>query len=171
MLNKYLKLSLAIVFGIIAVWQFIEVNIGWGLLCLLLSGLSVLLIYRHERILVAFYHMRKGDIELAQASIEKIKNPDALVKGQRAYYHLLLGMMLAQTQGIHKTEKYFVKALSIGLRNKQDQALAKLNLAGVCAAKRKKREAVNYLNQAKKLDTKGMLTEQIKTMKSQMGRI
>lgn len=171
MLNKYLKLSLAIVFGALAVWQFIEVNIGWGLLCLLFSGLSVLLIYRHERILVAFYHMRKGDIALAQASIEKIKDPEALVKGQRAYYHLLLGMMLAQTQGIHKTEKYFVKALSIGLRNKQDQALAKLNLAGVCAAKRKKREAVNYLNQAKKLDTKGMLSEQIKTMKSQMGRI
>lgn len=171
MINKYLKIIISVTFGLLAVWQFIEVNIGWGLLSLFVSGIAVLLIYRHERILVAFYHMRKGDMEKAQVSIEKIKNPDALVKGQRAYYQLLLGMMLAQTQGIHKTEKYFVKALSIGLRNKQDQALAKLNLAGVCAAKRKKREAINYLNQAKKLDTKGMLADQIKMMKGQMGRI
>lgn len=171
MLNKYIKIIIAAVLGTISIWQFAEVNIGWGILSLLGAGFAVLLIYRNERILTAFYHMRKGDMQKAQESIEKISNPEGLVKGQRAYYHLLLGMLLAQTQGIHKTEKYFVKALSIGLRNKQDQALAKLNLAGVCAAKRKKREAVNYLNQAKKLDTKGMLTDQIKTMKAQMGRI
>ena len=171
MLNKYIKISLTVILVALSVLSFIEGYIGWGIFALFVAAIVVLLIFRNERILMAFYHMRKGDMESAQASVEKIKDPDGLVKGQRAYYYLLKGMMLSQTQGVHKTEKYFVKALSIGLRTKQDQALAKLNLAGVCAAKRKKREAVNYLNQAKKLDTKGVLADQIKMMKSQMGRI
>jgi hypothetical protein len=45
-----------------------------------------------------------------------------------------------------------------------DLAVAKLNLAGV-AMSRRKLEATNLLNEAKRLDKQGMLKEQITMMK------
>jgi hypothetical protein len=59
----------------------------------------------------------------------------------------------------------------LGLILKQDQAMAKLSLAGILMAKRNKREATRLLNEAKKLDKKGMLAEQIRMMKQQLKRI
>ncbi len=100
-----------------------------------------------------------------------MKNPEqALIKPQVAYYNMLLGMIYSR-KNINQAEKYLRKALQIGLVLKQDQALAKLSLAGVLMAKRRKREAVNLLNEAKKLDKKGLLKDQIRLMKQQLKRI
>ena len=63
------------------------------------------------------------------------------------------------------------KALSTGLRMKTDQAMAKLNLAGIAMAKRRKREAQILLTEAKKLDTRKLLDEQIKMLQAQMKRL
>ena len=52
-----------------------------------------------------------------------------------------------------------------------DLAMANLSLAGIYMQKRRKREATLLLNKAKKLDSQGMLTAQIKEMKQQMKRI
>ena len=52
-----------------------------------------------------------------------------------------------------------------------DLAVAKLNLAGVALTRRRKLEATNLLNEAKKLDKQGMLKEQITMMKEQMKKI
>ena len=53
----------------------------------------------------------------------------------------------------------------------QDLAMAKLSLAGILMQKRRKREATMFLNEAKKLDSHGLLNQQIKLMQSQMKRI
>ena len=68
-------------------------------------------------------------------------------------------------------EKYFKKAISFGLNMNQDLAMAKLSLAGILMQKRRKREAIMLLNQAKKLDKHGILTQQVKMMQTQMKRI
>jgi hypothetical protein len=60
------------------------------------------------------------------------------------------------------------KALSLGLRLKQDQAVAKLNLAGIAASKGNRVESQNLLREAKILDTNKALTEQIKSFENQM---
>ena len=103
--------------------------------------------------------------------LNKIKNPEsALIVSQQAYFYYLNGLMVIQrnmTQG----EKLLKKALSMGLRMAHDQAMAKLNLAGVSMSKRRKREATTLLNEAKKLDKHGMLKDQIKMMKDQMKKI
>ncbi len=169
--NKEIKLILSVAVTVWAVAQYVEGNIGYGILLTLLAGLIVLLIFRNEYILIAFYHMRKNNMEKAGAAIDKIQYPEKLVKSQEAYYYFLQGLMHSQSRGLGKAEKFFVKALNRGLRMKHDQAMAKLNLAGIYAAKRRKREAINYLNQAKKLDDKKLLSDQIKLMQSQMGRI
>ncbi|TXC82156.1 tetratricopeptide repeat protein [Luteibaculum oceani] len=169
--NKEIKLVISIALTVWAVAQFAEGNIGYGILLVLAAAIVILLIFRNERILMAFYHLRKNDMDKAAQSIEKIKHPEKLVKSQEAYYYFLQGLLHSQSKGIGKAEKYFVKALNTGLRMKHDQAMAKLNLAGIYAAKRRKREALNYLNQAKKLDEKKLLSDQIKMLQSQMGRI
>jgi uncharacterized membrane protein YraQ (UPF0718 family) len=169
--RKEVRIALTAIIFLLSVWQFIEVNIGNGILLLLLAGFVVLTVFKNETILLALYHLRKQNIPKAEKILKRIKNPQHLLKSQEAYYYMLNGILTAQTQSPIKSEKFFLKALSTGLRLKEDQAVAKLNLAGVAASKRKKREAINYLNQAKKLDTRKLLSDQIKTMQSQMGRI
>jgi tetratricopeptide (TPR) repeat protein len=171
MYNKEIKIGLAALLFGLSVYQFILVNIGWGILLLLLTGLVVLTIYRHEGIIMALYHLRKQDVTKAEAALNRIKAPEKLIKTQEAYYYYLQGLIGMQQKGIGKSEKFFVKALNLGLRLKEDQAVAKLNLAGIYMSKRKKREAEQYLNQAKKLDSKKLLDDQIKMLRAQLGRI
>ena len=59
-------------------------------------------------------------------------------------------------------EKYLKEAVRLGLRQGHDEAAAKLNLAVVASTKRRTREAMVLLNDCKRLDTKGMLTKDIK---------
>ncbi|MEP5131766.1 MAG: DUF2892 domain-containing protein, partial [Nonlabens ulvanivorans] len=100
-----------------------------------------------------------------------IKDPEAaLVTKQQGYYNYLQGLMISQTN-MTKAEKYFKKAISLGLSMDQDLAVAKLNLAGIAMTKRRKREATTLLTEAKKLDKHNMLGDQIKMMKQQMKKI
>lgn len=171
MLNKAIRLGLTAVLLGVAVWQFIEGNIGNGIMFVLLAALVLLSYFRNENILMAFWHLRKNNMEKANKSLEKIKNPEkSLVKGQLAYWYMLKGMIESQ-KGIGKAESYLRKALSTGLRMKHDQAMAKLQLAGIALAKRRKREAMILLSEVKKLDTRGMLTDQVKMLKQQMKRV
>jgi hypothetical protein len=54
------------------------------------------------------------------------------------------------------------------LRTKQDNAVARLHLSGICAQTGRKQEAVTLLNEAKKMDENGILKEQITMMKGQL---
>ncbi len=171
MLNKIIRIALtAIIFGW-AVYQFVDGNIGNGIMFVLLAGLVLFTYFRNERILLALFHMRKQNLEKASKALDGIKKPEeSLVKGNLAYYYLLQGMIQSQ-QGIGKAETLVKKALNTGLRMKSDRAMAKLQLAGIAIAKRRKREAMVLLSEVKKLDDRGLLAEQTKFMKQQLKRI
>jgi hypothetical protein len=171
MWNKIIRLALTTLIFAWAVWQFIEGNIGNGIMLVLLAGLVLLTYFRNENILLAFWHLRKNNMAGAEKALNRIKNPEqSLIKSQLAYWYMLQGMIQSQT-GIGKAESYLRKALSTGLRMKTDQAMAKLQLAGIAIAKRRKREAMVLLADVKKLDTRGMLNDQVKMIKAQMKRI
>ena len=89
---------------------------------------------------------------------------------QLGYYNYLHGIIFSQTN-LTQAEKYFKKALKLGLTMDYDVAMAKLSLAGIAMQKRRKREATMLLQEAKKLDKNKMLTEQIKMMQQQMKKI
>ncbi len=168
MFNKNIKLVLAALVIITAVWQFTEKNIGNGIFLLLLSGIFILLYYKNEIILMAFLKLRKQDFEGAKKLLDKIKNPQAsLVRKQEGYYNYLNGLMLSQTN-LTQAEKYLKKAVALGLNMDQDMAMAKLNLAGIAITKNRKVEATSLLNEAKKLDKQNMLKDQITMMKQQL---
>ncbi len=171
MLNKALRIGLSSAVFLLSVWQFIDGEIGNGIMWLLLSGLIILTYFRNERILMSFWYLRKNNMDKAEAMIDKIKNPEkSLVRGQLAYFYFLKGMIESQ-RGIGKAESYLKKAISTGLRMDQDKAMAKLQLAGIAIAKRRKREATNLLAEVKKLDKRGVLDEQVKYIKQGLKKI
>ncbi len=168
MFNKNIKLVLAISIFAFAIYQFIEGYIGNGIMYILLALIFVFLYYKNEFILLAFLRLRKQDFEGAKKWLAKIKNPSsALVKKQEGYYNYLHGIMLSQTN-MNEAEKYFKKAISLGLSMDHDLAMAKLNLAGIAFSKRRPQEAQKLLSEAQKLDKRDMLADQIKMFKQQM---
>ena len=170
MFNKIIKLIIAAGIFAFAVYQFTEGNIGNGIMFILLSLIFVFLYFKNEFILLAFLRLRKQDFPGAKKWLDKIKNPEAaLVKKQQGYYNYLHGLMVSQTN-MNDAEKYFKKAIVLGLTMDHDMAMAKLNLSGIAFSKRRKLEAEKLLAEAQKLDKQGMLTDQIKMMKDNMKR-
>ena len=171
MFHRNIKLILTGLIFIAAIWQFTESNIGNGIFLIILSLIPLFLYFKNEYILLAFLQLRKQNFEGAKKYLDKISNPDtALVKKQQGYYNYLNGLMVSQTN-LNQAEKYFRKAIELGLSMDQDLALAKLQLAGIAASKRRKIEAEKLLGEAKKLDKHNMLKDQIVMMKQQLKRI
>ena len=171
MFHKIIKLIIAGLIIIAGIWQFTESNIDNGIFLILLSAVPIFLYYKNEFILLAFLKLRKQDFEGAKKWLAYIKNPEtALVRKQQGYFNYLHGIMLSQTN-INQSEKFFKKAIELGLSMDMDLAVAKLNLAGIAMSRRRKLEATNLLNEAKKLDKQNMLADQIKMMKEQMKKI
>jgi tetratricopeptide (TPR) repeat protein len=170
MYNKIFKLIIAGGIIAFAIYQFTESYIGNGIMLLLLASIFIFLYFKNEFILLAFLKLRKQDFEGATKWLNKIKNPEsALVKKQQGYYNYLHGIMVSQSN-MNAAEKYFKKAISLGLSMDHDLAMAKLNLAGIAFSKKRKIEAKKLLSEATKLDKQGMLTDQIKMMKDNMKR-
>lgn len=171
MFNKNIKLILAVLITIWAVYEFTQGDIGDGIALLLFAGIFVLFYLKNEFILLAFLQLRKQNFPGAQKWLGYIKNPEgALTLKQQGYYNYLHGIMLSQTN-ITQAEKFLKKAVKLGLSMDHDLAMAKLQLAGIAMTKRRKREATTLMNEAKKLDKHGMLKEQIQMLKQQMKKI
>ena len=171
MFPKNIKLIIAVILLITAIWQFTESNIGNGIFLILTTAFPVFLYFKNEFILLAFLKLRKQDFDGAKKWLTYIKNPEsALVRKQQGYFNYLHGIMLSQTN-LNQSEKFFKKAIELGLSMDMDLAVAKLNLAGIAMSRRRKLEATNLLNEAKKLDKQNMLADQIKMMKEQMKKI
>ena len=171
MFHRNIKLVIAGLMVVLAVWQFTESNIGNGIFVLFLAIIPVFLYFRNEFILLTFLQLRKQNFDGARKWLSKITNPEtALVQKQQGYYNYLQGLMMSQTNLI-QAEKFFKKAIQLGLNMDMDLAVAKLNLAGVALSRRRKLEATNLIAEVKKLDKQGMLKEQITMMKEQMKKI
>lgn len=171
MYPKYIKLILATLTLIYSTFQFFENNIGNGIALIFLMIIFIFLYFKNEIILLAFLRLRKQDFDGTEKWLNKIKNPEsALTKKQVGYYNYLRGIISSQTN-LTVAEKFFKKAIAIGLSMNHDLAMAKLSLAGILIQKRRKREATILLNEAKKIDKQKMLSDQIKMMQQQMKRI
>ena len=171
MYPKYIKLILSVLTLSYSIFQFYENNIGNGIALIFLMIIFVFLYFKNEIILLAFLRLRKQDFNGTEKWLNKIKNPEsALTKKQVGYYNYLKGIISSQTN-LTLAEKYFKKAISLGLSMNHDLAMAKLSLAGILIQKRRKREATTLLNEAKKIDTQKMLSDQIKMMQQQMKKI
>lgn len=142
--------------------------IGWGVVVFLLSVIPIALYFKNEYILLAFWQLRKQNIEKAKQWLSGITNfQGQLHKSQYGYFHYLQGLTLAQENPV-KVEPLMRKALEYGLNMKQDRAMATLNLAASAISKGRKQEGAKLLEEAKKLDSSGLMADQIKMMKEQL---
>ena len=117
---------------------------------------------------LALNAIRTGDTDKAKARINKITAPQFLPKKQHAYVLFLKAVLNTQELGFTKSENLLRKAIDMGLRTAQDNAVARMHLAGICAQTGRKKEATTLLAEAKKLDASGMMKEQINQMQGQL---
>lgn len=144
---------------------------GWGILVLFLGGFVLLSYFFNENMIMAQWFLRKEKADKAEQWLSKITDYEKqLKKSQHGYYNLLIGLNETRKAPM-KAEKYFKKALSLGMKMSHNTALAKLSLAGISMAKRNKREAQMYLQEATRDDKNKLLADQIKMMKQQMAQM
>lgn len=144
---------------------------GWGIPLVFVAILIGVTFLFNEKMLIAQYYLRKDKMDQAAIWLAKIDEYETqLFRGQHGYYNLLIGLIESRKAPL-QSEKYFKRALSLGMTMDHNIALAKLSLAGIAMAKRNKREATLYLQEAKKADKNKLLADQIKMMKDQMGQM
>lgn len=140
----------------------------WAILAILLGLIVIVTYFFNENMLLAQWFLRKDNMPKAEKFLNRITNYETqLIKVQHGYYNLLIGLIESRRAPM-QSEKYFKKALALGMQMEHNVALAKLSLAGIAMAKRNKREATLYLAEAKKADKNKLLADQIKQMKDQL---
>jgi hypothetical protein len=163
-----IRIVLAVVATGFNVYLFASGHWGWGITFLFVTALIILSFFRNENVLLALNQMRVGNTDKAKKYIDRISHPQYLPKRQHAYVLFLKAVMGGQELGFANSEKLLRRAMDLGLRTGEDNAVARMHLAGICAQTGRKNEAVALLAEAKKLDKNGMMRDQIKTMQSQL---
>lgn len=170
-MSNYFRIIIAGILLIGSIALFVFGHWGYGILVLLLSIISALTFFFHEYMLLAQWYLRKENMDKAQQWLNKITDYEKqLHSKQHGYYNLLIGLVESRKAPL-KAEKYFRKALSLGMVMEHNIALAKLSLAGIAMAKRNKKEAQTLLQEAQKADKNKLFAEQIKMMKGQMSQL
>lgn len=150
------------------VMLFYEGYWGWGITMILPLAIIGFSFFRNENMILALNQMRLGNTEKAKKFINRISAPQFLPKKQHAYVLFLKAVLGTQELGFAKSEQLLRKALQMGLRTGQDNAVARLHLAGICAQTGRKKEALTLLAEAKKMDDSGMMKDQIVQMQRQL---
>lgn len=150
------------------VFLFVNGNWGWGIVFIFVTAIMILSFFRNESMILALNQMRLGNTDKAKMYINRITHPNLLPRKQHAYVLFLQAVMNTQEFGFSKSEQYLRKAISLGLRTGQDNAVARMHLAGICIQTGRKSEAEKLLAEAKKLDNTGMMKDQINQMLNQM---
>ncbi len=168
MIAFIIRIVLALVATGFNVYLFTSGHWGWGITFLFVTALIILSFFRNENVLLALNQMRVGNTDKAKKYIDRITQPQYLPRRQHAYVLFLKAVMGGQELGFANSEKLLRRAMELGLRTAEDNAVARMHLAGICAQTGRKSEAVSLLNEAKKLDKNGMMRDQIKMMQSQL---
>jgi len=150
------------------IFLFIDGSWGWGISLIFVTAIIILSFFRNEQMILALNQMRIGNNEKAKKYINRITAPQFMPRRQHAYVLYLKAVMNAQDLGFANSELLLRKALALGLRTAEDNAVSRMHLSSICAQTGRKAEAVSLLAEAKKLDKSGMMKDQIKMMQQQL---
>ncbi|GAB5417429.1 MAG: hypothetical protein Crog4KO_30110 [Crocinitomicaceae bacterium] len=141
---------------------------GWGITMIIPIFIIGFSFFRNENMILALNQMRLGNTDKAKKYINRISAPQFLPKKQHAYVLFLKAVLSTQELGFAKSEQMLRKAIDMGLRTSQDNAVARMHLAGICVQTGRRKEAQTLLAEAKKMDKNGMMKDQINQMQSQL---
>ena len=129
------------------------VNYGWWIAWIPFL-IAVLMITAHFMIgpmtLLQTY-MENGDMEGAQALLNKVKKPEWLYKPLRSSYYMLRGQLSATTDNYEAAEEDLKRSLASGMTEAGAEGTAYLQLGSIAARKGNLKEAYEHLRQAVKL--------------------
>lgn len=168
MISFIIRCLLAVISISFNTWLFASGHWGWGIVFIFVTALIILSFFRNENMILALNQMRLGNTDKAKKHINRITHPQFLPRKQHAYVLYLQAVMNSQEFGFAKSEQVLRKALALGLRTAQDNAVARMHLSGICAQTGRKNEAISLLSEAKKLDKDGIMKDQIKMMQQQL---
>lgn len=158
--TRYIKILFAAASLAYTVYLFVIQSWGAAIGMLLVTAILVLVNFRSIRLIVALFQLRKQNFAKAKTWIDRA-NPERLWTKQKGYWHFLSGLVTMQ-ENMNTADKHFRQALKVGLNMDHDKAMAKMNMAVVAAQRQKKREAISLINEAKRLDKRGMMKNEIK---------
>ncbi len=168
MIRFIIRCALALASILFTVILFAQGHWGWGIVMIFVTAIIGLTFFRNENMILAMNQMRLGNTDKAKYLMNKITHPQLMPRRQHAYVIFLQAVLNTQEFGFGKSEAMLRKALSLGLRTQQDNAVARMHLAGICAQTGRKSEAVSLLAEAKKMDDNGMMRDQIVQMQKQL---
>ena len=96
----------------------------------------------------------------AELLINQIKKPEWLMKQNRTYYHFIKGMIALQQKDLSEGESQLKIAIDRGLRSKNDNALALLNLAHISFLEKRPEDTKNYLFKARAFEPSDLMIKQ-----------
>jgi hypothetical protein len=168
MIRFIIRCAIALLSVFLTVYLFATGYWGWGIVMIFVTAIVGLSFFRNENMILALNQMRLGNTDKAKYYMNKITHPQLMPRKQHAYVVFLQAVLNTQELGFAKSEGMLRKALNLGLRTSQDNAVARMHLAGICAQTGRKAEAVSLLAEAKKLDSTGAMREQITMMQKQL---
>jgi hypothetical protein len=168
MIRFLIRCALALAALSFTVILFAQGHWGWGIVMIFVTAIIGLTFFRNENMIMAMNQMRLGNTDKAKHYMNKITHPQLMPRKQHAYVVFLQAVLNTQEYGFGKSEAMLRQALSLGLRTQQDGAVARMHLAGICAQTGRKAEALSLLAEAKKMDDKGMMKDQIVQMQRQL---
>ena len=148
-MNKKTRLILVFLFIVIGVVLHVKTGIGSAWYLYAAAFILMITHFLFGNVLTAFGHLNKGQLKQAESIIDAVKRPDFLLKGHRAYYYFVKGMIALQHKEYPEAEKNLKMALDIGLRTSTDKALTGLNLAHMCFLQQRYPECRDYVARVK----------------------
>lgn len=145
------NLRLSIIFWLVGIGIIFHFRIGFSPAWYFYATAAVLLLthFLFANVWAAFSRLRKGELPEAEVMLNKIRKPEWLAKSPRAYYHFSKGMIELQKKETDPAESHLLRALQLGLRTPNDNAMAALNLSHIYLTKDKKSEARAMLQKAR----------------------
>ncbi|AWU39508.1 membrane protein [Blattabacterium punctulatus CPU2] len=170
-MKKSTKILFSLFIFIGSIYFFWNKNYLLGIILIIFGLFPIFFYFRNEFLLLAFFKIKRKNMKGLKKSLDCIKNPKLqLTKNQMAYYYFLRGILYSESN-IHQSENYMQKAIDFGLKFKQNIAIAKLNLAIYSLSIGNKKKAELLLSEAKKMDIRGLLHDQIQIIKIQMKKM
>lgn len=154
---RFLIGIMIILLGAVIHWK-VGVGTAWYMY---LAGVIILIThFLFGNVLLAYSKLNKGKVDEAENLLLQIKRPKWLLKGHRAYYYFVLGIISLQKKQTGFGEQYLKNALEIGLRRPTENALAALNIAEVNFAKKNFKKAEEYRKIASSFASNDLLVKE-----------
>jgi tetratricopeptide (TPR) repeat protein len=153
---------------VISIVELARNHVSTSLLFFIVAGLFAYGYFRYGPVWLLSKYVKKGQTAKAEKLLGSVRNPLLLSAQQRAYYYFYKGVVEDSKNSFDVAESCYRQALDAGLRTKNDEAIANLNLASIYYRQGKLDEARERLKQASELPHKPAVDAEIEELRSEL---